>query len=167
MVQQVHELLTGLGLVEGSTELAGGGDAVLFLHTAHLHAHVACFDHNHHSEGVEGLLDALLDLERHALLDLQAVGIYVDNAGYLAEPGDVSVGNVGHMSLAVEGQHVVFAEGEEVDVLDDDHLRVVLLEECASEYLMGILGVALREKLHGLGYTHRGLEQSLAGGVFA
>jgi len=62
MVEQVHEFLTRLSLVEGSTELTGSGDAVLFFDTSHLHAHVAGFDDHHNSERVEGLFDALLDL---------------------------------------------------------------------------------------------------------
>ena len=69
-MNKVHEFLTGLCLVEGSAEVAGGGDGVLFLDTTHLHAHVAGFDDDHDAEGMEGLLDAFLDLERHAFLHL-------------------------------------------------------------------------------------------------
>jgi hypothetical protein len=82
-VNQVHKLLTGLSLVEGTTEVAGGGDAVLFLYATHLHTHVACLYDDHHAEGMEGLFDALLDLQRHAFLHLQTVTVDVDYAGYL------------------------------------------------------------------------------------
>ena len=82
-------------------------------------------DDDHHAERVEGLLDALLDLEREALLNLEAVGEDVDHAGDLAQARDVAAGDVGHVHLTEEGQDVVLAEGEEVDVLDDDHLLVV------------------------------------------
>ena len=113
------------------------------------------------------LLDALLDLQRHTFLNLQAMGKDVHHTGNLRESRDVAVGNVCHMSLSVERQHVVFAEREKVDVLDNDHLRVVFAEECLSQHFVGILLVALRQKLHGLSHTHRSLLQALAVGVFA
>ena len=90
------------------------------------------FDHYHHAQGLECLLDAFLDLKRHALLHLQTVAVDIDYAGNFREPRDVAVGDIGHMHLAVKGYHVVFAEREEIDVFDDNHLRVVFLEESLS-----------------------------------
>ena len=66
------------------------------------------------------------------------------------------------MCLAIERQHVVFAEREKVDVLDDDHLRVVFTEECLAQHLVGVLLVATRKHLHGFGYAGRRLQQSFA-----
>ena len=83
---------------------------------------MAGFDDDHHAQGLERLLDAVFDLLRHTLLHLKAVGVDIDYAGYLRQSGDVAVRDVGHVGLAVEGQHVVLAEGEKVDILDDDHL---------------------------------------------
>jgi len=116
---------------------------------------------------MERLLDALLNLECHALLHLQTVGIDVDYAGYLGKPCNVSVGDVGHMGLAIEGQHMVFAEGEEVDILDNDHLRVVFSKQGCGEHFVCVLSVALGKELHGFGHAHGSLEQTLTGGVFA
>ena len=79
---EVHKLLTSLGLIEGSAEVAGGGYAVLLLYATHLHAHVASLYHYHDSSGVEGLFDSLLDLQRHTFLHLQAMAVYVYHAGY-------------------------------------------------------------------------------------
>ena len=62
LFDEVHKLFTCLGLIEGTGEVAGRGDGVLLLHTAHLHAHVLGFDDYHDTQRVEGLLDALLDL---------------------------------------------------------------------------------------------------------
>ena len=71
------------------------------------------------------------------------------------------------MHLAVEWQHVVFAQREEVDVLYNHHLIVVLLEQCIGQNLVGIHVVALGKRLHSLGHTHRCLLQSLAGRILA
>ena len=109
-MNEVHEFLTGLGLVKGTAEVAGGGDGVLLLDATHLHAHVLGFDNDHHAEGLQRFLDAVLDLLRHALLHLKPVGIDIHHTGYLRETSDVAVGDIGHVGLAVEGQHVVFAE---------------------------------------------------------
>ena len=61
----------------------------------------------------------------------------------------------------------MFAEGEEVDVLHDDHLRVVFLEEGIGEHLVGIHLVASGEHLHRLCHAHGGLHQALALRVLA
>ena len=59
----IHKLLAGLGILhEGAGEVGGGGDAVLFLHATHRHTHVLRLDDHSHAEGVENLLDAVLNL---------------------------------------------------------------------------------------------------------
>ena len=80
---EVHEFLSCLGLVEGTAEVAGGSDGILFLDATHLHTHMLGFDHDHHAKGFQGVLDAVLDLLCHAFLHLQAVGIYIDYTGNL------------------------------------------------------------------------------------
>ena len=49
IVYEVHKLLTGLSLIKGTAEVACCSNAILFLHTAHLHAHVFGLDHHHHA----------------------------------------------------------------------------------------------------------------------
>ena len=97
-------------MVEGAAELTGGGNAVLFLHTAHLHTHMAGLNDYHDTQWVQRLLDALLDLQRHSFLDLQPVGLDVHYTGNLRQSRDVAVRNIGNVCLAVERQHMVFAE---------------------------------------------------------
>ena len=109
-LEEIHKLLSGLGLVEGTGKVASGSDAVLLLHAAHLHTHVTGLDNHHDTQRVERLLYALFDLKRHALLHLQAVAEYVDHTGYLRQSRDIAVGDIGHMHLAIKRQHVVLAE---------------------------------------------------------
>ena len=52
MMQKIHKLLACFCLVEGTAELTGRRDAILFLYATHLHTHVAGFNDNHHAEGV-------------------------------------------------------------------------------------------------------------------
>lgn len=82
-MNEIHEFLTGLGLLKGTTELTGCGDAVLFLNATHLHTHVLGFDNNHDAERVESLLDALTNLHRHAFLYLQSVAVDINHTGNL------------------------------------------------------------------------------------
>ena len=79
--QQVHKLLAGFGLVERSGEVARGGYGILFLHSAHLHTHVFCLDYHHYAERLKRFLYAVLYLQRHAFLHLEAVAVYVNHAG--------------------------------------------------------------------------------------
>ena len=60
----------------------------------------------------------------------------------------------------------MFAEGEEINVLHNDHLVVFLLKEGICQHLVGILIVAAGEYLHRLGYAHRSLDKSFALCVF-
>ena len=77
----------------------------------------------------------------------------------------VTVRNVRHVHLAVEGQHVVLAHREEVDVFHDHHLIVGFLEEGVGEHLVRVLVVSACEHLHGLGHPERGFLESFAVGV--
>ena len=133
--QEVHEFLPGVERVEYTTIVACCRDAVLLFHTSHLHAHMLGFYDYHHALRFEGFLYAVLDLLCEALLHLKTMAVDVHHAGYLAQSCDVSVGDVCHVSLAIEWQHVVFAHREEVDVLDDDHLVVFLGKECVVRTL--------------------------------
>lgn len=78
------EFLAGLVLIEGTAEVAGGGDAALFLHASHLHAHVLGLYDHHHSLGMKCLVDSLTDLFGQAFLQLEAMAEYVHHTGNLA-----------------------------------------------------------------------------------
>ena len=159
--QQIHKLLAGLGLVEGSAESTRSGNRVVFLHTAHLHAHVLGLHHHHHAQWAQCLLYAVLDLLCQAFLHLQPMAVDVDHPGYLAETGDVTIGDVGHMCLAVKGQDMVLAHREEVYVFHDDHLVIFLLKQGIGQHFVRILAVSPGEYLHGLGHAHGSFLQSL------
>ena len=110
---QLQELIPGLLALE---ENAGEGrsccDGVGLLDAAHTHTGVHGFDDDGNAKGVEGFLDAVPDLLSEALLDLEAAGIGFHHAGNLAEAGDLAVGDVCHVGLADEGEHMVLAQGE-------------------------------------------------------
>ena len=72
-MDKIHEFLTGLRLIEGSAEVTGCGNGVLFFYPSHLHTHVTGLNHDHHTKRMQGLLNALLDLQRHTFLYLQTM----------------------------------------------------------------------------------------------
>ena len=125
------------------------------------------FDDYGHAQRVQGILDAVSDLFRKTLLDLQPAGIGFHDAGDFAQAGNLSLGDICHMRFADEGEHMVLAEGEEFDVLDDDHVVVGLLEEGAFDDGLPVLEIPLRKELHGLGHTFRCLLQPLACGILS
>lgn len=87
-----------------------GRDRILFLHAAHLHAHVAGLDDHGHAHRLERILYAVADLCRKAFLNLQAARECVHHAGDLAQAGDTPVGDIRHVRFAKERQHVVLAQ---------------------------------------------------------
>ena len=97
-----------------------------------------CLDDDDDAEGIECLLDTVLDLRRQALLYLQATSEDIDDAGELREPRDVAVGDIADVDLTEEGQHVVLTERVEVDILDDNHLAILLAEHRRAEDLLRI-----------------------------
>ena len=159
---ELQELFAGLGLIEGAAEVAGRSDTALFLDAAHLHAHVLGLDDNHYPQWFEGCLYALAYLLRHALLNLEAVREAVHHAGYFAQACHLSVGDVRHMHLTIEGEHVMFAKGIEIDVTHDDHLPVVLVELGRVEYRHRVLLIATGEEGHCPRHASWGLEQAFA-----
>src|ERR1035437_2311935 len=61
----------------------------------------------------------------------------------------------------------MFAEREDFDVLDDDHLVVVLVEERPAQDFGGVLVIAAGQVGHGLLYPPRRGQQALAAGILA
>ena len=119
------------------------------------------YDH-HHPLRLQRVVDALHDLFRQAFLYLQPMGVDVHDTGDFAQSRDVSVRDVRHVRLAIEWQHVMLAHGEEVNVLDNDHLIVFFFKQRIGQYFVRILRIAACQYLHSFGNTHRGLLQSLS-----
>ena len=68
---------------------------------------------------------ALGNLLRQPLLNLQPPREDIDDSRHLAQPDYLVPRQIGHVHFAVERQHVVLAEAEELDILDDHHLVVL------------------------------------------
>jgi hypothetical protein len=71
------------------------------------------------------------------------------------------------MALAKKWKEVMFANRIYVDVLHHDHLVVLFGEECLVEDLVGVLLIARRQILPGLGHSGRRLVEALARRVLA
>lgn len=166
-MDELEKLFACFGLFEGTAKGGGGGEGVLLFHAAHLHTHVFGLDDYHHSHRVEGFLDGFHDLEGEALLYLKAVGEDVHYTGYFGEPADIAVGNIGYVGFAVEGEHVVFAKAEKLDVANNDHLFVVFQEFGTIEHCNGVHIVTASEGQHCLCDTFGSFEETFAIGVFA
>ena len=74
----------------------------------------------------------------------------IDHAGHLGEADDLAIGDVGHVRLAEEREHVMLAHRVELDVAHQHHVVVRLLEEGIADHLGGALLVALRQEAHRL-----------------
>ena len=130
---QAHELASCAFVLEKTArKRRSRGNGVLFLYPADLHAHVGCLDYNTYTKRVQGILDAVTDLDGKALLHLKTACIALHDTCNLAQTGNVAVRNVSDMGFAVEWQQMMFAHGIQLDVLDHYHLAVVFLEHCGA-----------------------------------
>ena len=127
-----------------------------------LHACMRGFDYDGDAERVQRPLDAVTDFDGQPLLDLEPSGVCLHDPGDFAEPGDLSVRDVSYVRLADERQHVMFAHGVKVNVLDKHHLLVFFIEYCGLYDFISILRVSLGKKLERLRHPFRCLQQALA-----
>ena len=125
------------------------------------------FDDDGDAERVQRILDAVADLDREALLDLEPAGVGLDHTGDLAQSGDLAVGDVRDVGLADEGAHMMLAHRVEFDVPDYDHLLVLLVENGLLYNLSAVLLVSLGHELERFRDTLGGLHEPLALRVFA
>lgn len=145
-----QEFVASLFVVaEGAEHGAGYGLAVLLFDAAHLHAEVAGFDDHAYALGSDFFLDGLRDLTGETLLDLQAAGEHVDQSRDLTEPDDALFRQVGDVGFAEKWKQVVFAEAEELDVLDDNHFVVGHAEGGAVQHVVHVLVIAAGQELQG------------------
>lgn len=98
----------------------GARQRLAFAYAAHLHAHVVGLDVDGDAVRVDALLQEIGDLDADALLHTEATAEEVHQARELGEADDVALGDVAYVDIAVEGQHVVFAQRMEGDRPLDD-----------------------------------------------
>ena len=106
---------------------------MLLFDAAHHHAEMARLDDYSYALGFDDFLDGLGDLCGEALLNLQTAREHFDQARDFAQADDPAVRDVGDVHLAEKRQHVMLAEAEHLDVLNDDHLVVADGEQSALE----------------------------------
>jgi hypothetical protein len=134
--------------------------------TAHHHAQVLGFDDHSYPKRAQCFLKSIANLCGEPLLHLQSTCADVNDARNLRQPRDIAVGNIGHVCLAIERDHVVLTQAVHLDVFDDHHLLHLLGEDCAANDFHRIVTLTLREKLHRFGDALGCLQEAFAIGVF-
>src|SRR5215471_3326876 len=139
---------------------------MLFFHAAHHYAEVASFNHHAHAQGLDGALYGLGNLDSEPLLHLQAARKSIHQPGNFAQTDDLAAGNVGYVNLTEKREHVVLAQAEHLDILDDYHLVIGHIEHSALEQFVWILAVALGQVLQAFLHALRSSEQAIALRIF-
>ena len=138
------------------------------MHAARRHAVMRRLDDDADALRLEDVIDGVGDLRRHLFLDLQTLGIDVDDARQLADADHAAVGNVGHPGLADDRRHVVLAMALEADAAQHDHLVIAFgLLEGLLQDLGGVLTVAREELLERARHARRRLAQAVPIRIFA
>ncbi len=95
------------------------------LDTSHLHTHVPALDDDAEGFGFDVLVERICDLRREPFLDLQAPREDVNETSELAQAHDLLVRDVADMRDTHKREHVMLAEGADLDVLLHHDLVVV------------------------------------------
>src|SRR5580704_12464249 len=120
------------------------------------------------AERVDLRHESLRDLRRQPLLHLQPPRVYFHQSRQLREPDDLPIGQIRDMRLAHEGEHVMLAQGIEIQILAQDHFLVVFFaEQRAVDRFLGILRIAAGQELVRLGDAGGSAFEPLAIRVFA
>ena len=140
---------------------------VLFFDTAHHHAEMAGLDDDSDSLRLDDFLNCFRDLRGEAFLYLEPARKDFNQPWNLAEPDHPAFGDVRHVDLAEERQHVVLAQAEHFYVFDDDHLVIIDGEQSLLEHGLGIFAVTLGQELHRFVDALRRAREAFAGWVLA
>src|SRR3981081_2311866 len=143
---EVQELGACARVLAKRAEHAGGDQLPSgFLYAAHLHTEVARLDDDTDTLRQQGSAESFRNLFGHAFLELKPVSEDADQPRDLAQAHHLSPRQVSDVAGAEKGQHMVLAEAVERDVLDDDHLVIVLVEHGVGYHLLGWLSVPVGE----------------------
>ncbi len=122
---------------------------------------------DHHALRSDDAPDFAAHLRCQALLHLQAAGEDIDKSRNLAESDNPSVRDVGDGNLAEERQDMVLAHRIELDVLDHDDTRSVVIEQCLMDDGINIGTITRSQIIERLGRPDRSLQQTFTRTVFA
>src|SRR5882724_12178458 len=136
-----------LVVAERAEHRAGDGLAVLLLHAAHLHAKMARFDNHADALRRDFLFDRLRNLAGHTLLNLQPPSENIHQPRDFAQAENFFRRQIRDVRFAEKWKHMMLAETEKFDVLDDHHFVVTDAESCAVQDGIEILMIAARQKL--------------------
>lgn len=140
---------------------------MLLPYSSHHHAEVISLDDDGDAFGFQRLLECIADLLREALLGLESPCKHIDDTRDFAQAENFLSRNVSDMHFADEGEEVMLAETEALDVLHDHHPVGIRREERSVDNGLEILVVAFGEKGKGFRSACGGFLESFAVWIFA
>src|SRR5262249_50764438 len=138
-IQEFHASLLGL---EHAKHCARNRTGILFLHSAHDHAHVLRLDNHTHSEGSDLRVDGIGNLIGEPFLDLKPATEDLNQPGNLTQPDHLLVREISYVALTEKRKEVMLAHAEKINVGYDHHLVVFHVEESIVQNPIDILSIA-------------------------
>src|SRR5271166_148597 len=129
---------------------------------------VSRLDHRGDTLRLQHLLNGVGDLRRQAFLDLQPLGINLNDARKLGDTYHAAIRHVGNPGTANDRRNVMFAMTFERNTAENDHLVIAvrLLEGLLKDQLR-VLTIAGKVFLKGADQTARSFAKTVAIGVFS
>src|SRR5271166_1567155 len=128
---------------------------------------VSRLDHRGDTLRLQHLLNGVGDLRRQAFLDLQPLGINLNDARKLGNTYHAAIRHIGDPGTTNDRRNVMFAMTFERNTAENDHLVIAvrLLEGLLKDQL-GVLTVAGKVFLKGANQTTGGFTKTVSIGVF-
>jgi len=116
---------------------------MLLLDSAHHHAQVLRFNDYSDPKWIDGIQNGLCNLGCQAFLYLQAASKDVHQSWHFTKSNNFSSRDIGVVSLAEEGQNMMFAQTERFNIPYDHHLVVGYVDHSIEENFLGVLSEPL------------------------
>src|SRR3990172_9636411 len=100
-----------------------------------------CFANHGYSPWLKNPVDSFPYFRCHSFLNLQSARKHFNYAGQLAQSYYFAVRNISNLALSVERKHMVLAKTEEIDIFNNHHLIISLIENSAVKNCIDIFGV--------------------------
>ena len=142
-------LAAGQFVSEYAPDCRSDGDGAGFFNTSHGHTQVLGFDYDHGAQRGQGFNQVIGYLFGQPFLDLKPPGQGIHQVGDAVQPHDSAlVGDVDDAGGPGKRKKMMFADGIDWDILQNDHFIMFFLGEQFGKFIRVLMGAGENFQKH-------------------